>query len=268
MSVRRSCFLLTLTKHFTIFNCFLVLVFAGQAFSDQGPCVEVLSISGAVEVCRTSETEYKKAIDDMLLQSGDKIKTSQDSYIELAFDENDSNVVRIEENTSAVLLLKEGEKIDLLEGRVFAIVSNLPSGSSFEIRTPTAISGVRGTDWVTEVKENDTTVEAIEGSPYVSGIGADGKPMAEQTLVLPGYTTRVKRFQRPSALVRIPEERYLKWKATRIKVRERAQEVFKRRRLLRKPFKQDIKQDIKQDVIKDIRQNRIRNIKRTPKIPR
>lgn len=207
---------------------FLVL---SPAFADEESGVEVISVSGSVEILSQGESEYKKAEEGMFLNAGDSIKTGQDSYIELAFDENQDNVVRLNADTSAVLILKEDEKIEVLEGEVFSSISSLPSGSTFEIRTPTAVVGVRGTEWITRVGKDDTVVEALKDNPYVSGIERDGRLMSEKKIVLAGHMTTVKRFQHPMPLVKLPKDVYQRGDYFRRQVRMHIQEARIRRKL-------------------------------------
>lgn len=215
---------------YTIFVLPLIFLSSTTIFANEGPSVEVIYVSGSVEICKAGETVCKKAEVGMLLYFGDKIKTHRDSSIELAFDENNENVVRVESDTFVVLMLKENEKMELIQGEVFLTISKLPSGSSFEIRTPTAIAGVRGTDWVTKIEEESTVVEAIDGNPYVKGIEKDGKPMAEETVVLAGHMTKVKKFQKPLKLEKLPFKKQEKWKAVKGEVRKHAKKALQRKK--------------------------------------
>jgi hypothetical protein len=200
--------------------------------AQEGPYVTVVAVSGSVEACKSGESEYQKVAEDAVLVQGDKIKTGQDSYAELAFDEEDKNIVRLDANTFAELLLEEDEKMSLLEGEVFSTIGELPAGSAFEIRTPTAVTGVRGTDWLTRVENEETVVEAIEGEPYVRGIQEDGQVMQERVAVSSGYMTRVGRFKRPGQLMRLDIERQRKWNVMKNDLRQRAHDAMLRRKAL------------------------------------
>lgn len=217
-------------KYFRFVIFVLVFLSSTAIFADEEPSVEIIYVSGSAGVRKAYKTTYIKAEEGMLLQTGDEIKTAQDSSLELSFDENNENVVRIESNADVVLLLKENEKIELLQGEVFSTISKLASGSSFEIRTPTAIAGARGTDWVTKVEEESTVIEAIEGDPYVKGIEKDGKPMAEETIVLTGHMTAIKRFQKPEKLKKLLLKNRKRWKALKVEVRKHAEDARLRRK--------------------------------------
>lgn len=177
--------------------------------------VEVISFSGSVQVRLSTKNDYSPVEAGMLLQSGDAIKTGPDSQVELGFDEKDQNVVRVEADTSVTLLLNGDEKIELLEGEVFSLVRDLPSGSAFEIKTPTAVAGARGTEWVTKVQGEETVVEAYQDQPYVKGIDEQGRVEAKEIVIAPGFSTSLRRFQPPAPVIRIPEARQARWQQMR-----------------------------------------------------
>ena len=226
-------------------GCFFILgwlSFCGAGLAQDPPHAEVLYISGEPEVCYSEEKEYIKAEEGMYLESGDKIRTDANSYLGLGFDEEEKNIVKVDSNSSVVLILKGNEKIELLKGRVFATINDLPAGSSFEIRTPAAITGVRGTDWVVSVEDDSTDVEAIEGTPYVKSFEEDGKPTDEETIVSTGYETTIKRFRRPLPLRKIPLRRLKGRQTIKLEMIRRAQatkirrRAIPRRRRIRRPI--------------------------------
>jgi hypothetical protein len=179
-------------------------------------------------VRRSASSEEEAAEEGMLLSSGDTIKTGAGSYAELAFDDEDKNVVRVEEGSTSVVLLKEDQKIELLEGEVFSVIRGLPPGRSFEVVTPTAVAGARGTEWVTRYANEATEVEAYDDEPFVKMIDAKGN-MGEETRVKPGFATHVARFRPPTAPVQIPAARQQRWQNMRQAVQQRVQDVRERR---------------------------------------
>jgi len=155
--------------------------------------IEAISLKGDVEAKAAGQEVFQSVQEGALLETGATIRTGGASYVELGFDEEDQNVVRAEEKTTAVLLLKEDEKIELLEGEVFSIIRNLPPGTAFEIRTPTAVAGARGTQWVTRYREETTDVEAIDDVPYVKSFDAQAGVMGEAVTIAPGFRRSVRR---------------------------------------------------------------------------
>jgi hypothetical protein len=206
-----------------------------RAEAQQIEKVELTNFSGDTEVLLEDLDEYAPAQEGMILQAGDKIKTAGSSSAELSFNEDNTNVVRLNESTNVEVSLSQDEKLAMTEGEIFASISELPSGSAFEIRTPTAVSGARGTDWVTKVTEEGTDVEAVESTPYVRHFEADGSISQQRTSIEPGQMTTVRKFQRPMPSRPIPDARRQQWQNVKQEVRRNAGEaVIKRQQ--RQPF--------------------------------
>ena len=187
--------------------------------------VEIITLLGNVQIKDSARAQYRAAVDGQLLKSGATIKTGPGAYAELAFDEHDDNIVRVEENTTAIVVLKENEKIDLLKGEVFTLIRELPQGEAFEIRTPTAVIGARGTEWLTKFTGDSTEVEAYEDKPFIKTIDAVGKVGEEEILINPGYSTEIKRNERPREFHQLPPRREEHWQEMRQQIRKRAEDV-------------------------------------------
>ncbi|MDD5194450.1 MAG: FecR family protein [Candidatus Omnitrophica bacterium] len=211
--------------YFFIIGLFLI----GNIYAESSE-VTVIYVSGSVDICSGDESyPCSKAIEDMTVTAGDKIITAQDSSIELAFDENKKNILRVNPESEVVISLKDNEKVELTKGEVFTTIEELPSGSSFEIRTPTAIAGVRGTEWLTKVDEEGTDIEAFQGTPYAKTIYENGKVAPQETIVLSGHMTRVKRFKPPSALMPLPGRNQKRLRIMQSQVRNhRAQAILRK----------------------------------------
>ena len=205
------------------------------AQAQQTEKTELTNFSGNVQVLLQGAEDYTDAQEGMELESGDKIKTGSSGSAELSFNQDNTNLVRLSENTRAEISLSGDEKLEMTEGEVFALISSLPGGSAFEIRTPTAVSGARGTDWVTKVTDEGTDVEAIDNEPYVRHYETSGRLASQPTFIRPGQMTTVRKFQRPMAFRPIQESRRQQWQVLRQDIRKRAREAIQRRQQ-RRPF--------------------------------
>ncbi len=197
--------------------------------------VELTGFSGDVQVFLKEEEDYTDAAEGMELEAGDKIETGSGAFAELSFNQANTNLVRLSEGTSVEVSLSGDEKLKMTEGEVFASISFLPSGSAFEITTPTAVSGARGTDWVTKITDEGTDVEAVEKEPYVRHYESPGKFSSQPVFITPGQMTTVKRFQKPLAFRPIQEKRRQQWQSLKQDVRQRAGEAMQKRNQ-RPPF--------------------------------
>lgn len=200
-------------KYLKFALCLLSVIILTADIAKPAPklSIKVIYISGKAEFLRSGKAAWENIKKGLLLYSGDSIKTYRNSRVDLAFDKRKDNIVGIRPNTHVVLKLKDTEKIELFDGEVFSLVERIPRGSSFEIRTPTAICGARGTGWGTGADKNKTTVNAYEDDAYAKGIKADGRVMEEEAVISEGHGTVVERFKGPSALFKIREDNYRKW---------------------------------------------------------
>lgn len=196
----------------------------------EAPKAEVLFSSGTVELKLAEETAYVAVEEGVFLQAGDQIRTGSGSYVELGFNEEESNIVRLDADSYAILVLKGEEQLELLKGKAFATIGDLPANASFEIRTPTAIVGVRGTDWLTTVEDDATGVEAYDGNPYIKSMNEDGTFAKEATIVTAGYKTLVKRFQQPMKPQKISPQLLAQWKEKRDTIHQHAQDTRMKRK--------------------------------------
>ncbi|MDH5509278.1 MAG: FecR domain-containing protein [Nitrospinota bacterium] len=101
------------------------------------------------------------------MAEGDRIKTGPGGFVEIRFD--NGNRIQLSENTDMTIRSSRMESgggftsvFGLALGKVRSLVSRFSPGSSkFEYHTKTAVAGVAGTDFVTEVPEPDITTVAV-----------------------------------------------------------------------------------------------------------
>lgn len=201
---------------FTISFLLILLLMVSFVFAESKPRVKVISISGDSRYLSSGEATWQALEKNKYLYSGDSIKTGSDANVNLAFDNEKMNIVGIEPATYVVLKLEDPEKIELIDGEVFALIKNLPHGSSFEIRTPTAVSGARGTGWGTKANKNETTVSGYEDDSYVKGTNKDGTSKEDEKIIKEKYKRFVKLFKDPSKLIKLTLEELNKWYKWRI----------------------------------------------------
>ncbi len=121
---------------------------------------EVTEVTGTVEVIRTSGSAKEKAKYKLPIYAGDEVATGGDGRVKIHLTDDsvlalspgtrmrvDSHVVKTQEQarTSTISLLK-GTVLTLV-GKVFS-----GSGSNYEVKTPTAVAGVRGTYFAVTVR--------------------------------------------------------------------------------------------------------------------
>lgn len=112
---------------------------------------------------------------------GDVIRVKSKSRAEVTF--NDSNVLRLAANTRLKVTrymfgkeINTDERLDLYRGKIKAIVNTaIKASGQFEVHTPTAVAGVRGTQYFIGHAGGQTSVAVTEGSVFVAAVGMPGQ---------------------------------------------------------------------------------------------
>ncbi|MFC1674844.1 FecR domain-containing protein [Candidatus Omnitrophota bacterium] len=158
----------------TLVSIFAAVLFSSNIFA-QGQA-KIIDLRGNVQIkCKVGSSCWEEAQLDMLLEEESQIKTTGDSQCLLTFDQELENVVEVKENTQMTIKSVEPGEIFLPQGRVFAIIEGLSEHEKFEVKTPTATAGARGTGWSTESSKEGTKASCFENKIYVNSPRADTK---------------------------------------------------------------------------------------------
>jgi len=129
--------------------------------------VEMVSVNGAVKILPKGKAEWINAGIGMVLRQGDKIKTGPGSGCSLFFDKNGNNAVGIDENSEVIVILEKDEKIEIIDASIYMMLTAIPKNSKFEIKTPTAVCGARGTGMGVKGNKENTEAAAYKSTIYV-----------------------------------------------------------------------------------------------------
>ncbi len=186
---------------FIVITLFLacLIFFSVSAYAQDE--VKIVHTKGNVKIQRSSDDFWILAQKGMLLNENDKIKTFIASEAEIALDSTQKNIVKLDQNTEISIEDIKAKKLSMLSGKVFALVESLPSDSSFEVRTPTAVAGVAGSGMSVGTDGKSTTVACFEDKAFVRGINVDGTLMAEIVIIDNGFKRVVGRFEMPGDLM-------------------------------------------------------------------
>ena len=141
-----------------------VLFIAAPVFAEVGRIAEISGIDGAVWFKKSGTAEWKGAEKGMILLENDEIKTGEGAKAEILLDVAGetgkldlapNTQLRIETMKKDPLTEDKTTLLDLAVGKVLVKAEKLKGSSSFQIKTPTSICGVRGTLF-------EVTVEATE----------------------------------------------------------------------------------------------------------
>jgi hypothetical protein len=141
---------------------FVVSLVSFPAFSQ---IAKIVDIEGEVSTRKDENVSWQKAKPGMYLADEAEIKTGLDSECTITFDEELDNMMTIKGDSHIKMEDVKGGKVYLPQGRVFSIIDDLAKLQDFQVRTPTAIAGVKGTGEEIGVGEC-TTVKCFRGSAF------------------------------------------------------------------------------------------------------
>lgn len=155
---------------------FLLLILPSISFASAG---FLESISGAVFLKAKATDRWVTAGKGAELEAGDRIKTGEDgrALIKLS-DGSKLTIANLSELEISRYTLKKAERSGaffLSSGKMRAVVSKFSGKSDFKVKTPTAVSGVRGTDFIVMNQGEANVLFGEEGAVEVKGEA--GKPV-------------------------------------------------------------------------------------------
>ena len=162
----------------------ILFLFLGAAFAAPAAATpKVANASGWVVRQKPGETTWLKLSEGDVLAKGDRIRTGADSRATLTFDDDS----RVELGPKSFFLLQEAEatqaSMQLTLGFLRAWVAKV-SSRRFEVRTPTAVCAVRGTEFTIDVNAHGhTDVQMFTGLMAVSdGMGNETMVKEKQSI--------------------------------------------------------------------------------------
>lgn len=161
---------------------FMLLISASPALAEA--VGRFTAIEGRVDVLRPGQKRASPVALGAAVSEGDIVRTKSDSFAEITF--SDDTVLKLTQSTRVEIkeYLLSGNKrqsgaLKLLRGKVRATVSKglgrvipvIYSGpSTFKIETPTAVAGVKGTDFFVFYNVGVTGVFVLEGAVDTMGL--------------------------------------------------------------------------------------------------
>ena len=153
----------------------------GEEFAIVTDEAVILDLAGDVKTKLGVSGSWIDAQVGMVLHSAGEIKTGPGSWAEIGFEMGigNENVIRIKENSAVQIAQIKPVSLSLMSGQIRSLVQNLPAGSTFEIKTPTAVCGARGTGWDTGTDGSRVTVETFEREVYFYPVSGEGEAVED-----------------------------------------------------------------------------------------
>jgi hypothetical protein len=199
-------------KKYQILILATVLVFCISADLSVSRAAEIILVEGNVQVQSPADQVWKTAEKGMQVAIGDSVRTARHSKVEIALDPEKKNTLSLDEKTLVVLNSATADTIDRLDlsrGRVYSNLENIKAGLSFEVNTPSAVAGVRGSSYKVYVEKDEDEISAYKDTVFIRAYDADKNQVSE--IMLPeGFKTFIERFEAPSALIQISNREFEK----------------------------------------------------------
>lgn len=154
---------------------------------------KITYLKGNAQLYRAQGNNWVGAKKGEQLISKDKIKCGKGTRAELKLDNGHKIKIWANSEISLDKLEKSQTGITLIAGKIRSFVNKLRKNENFLVKTPIAVCSVRGTDFVTEVGQNNVVrVEVYEGS-----VAAQETKTGQEVLVGPGQFTSISENQPP-----------------------------------------------------------------------
>ncbi|MFC1577338.1 FecR domain-containing protein, partial [Candidatus Omnitrophota bacterium] len=171
----------------------------------------ITTVRGSVRILKEGKADWRPANPDERLSQGDKIQTDEDGAVDILLD--NGNMLFLQPNTElGFTTLRQdpatGEYENIFEsngGKIKAVIGKLGKKSTFRIKSPTAICGVRGTVVYVNIQPGGGTTAYYEGGYGVVtstltgetenvGSGSNSSVDANGVVSAPAHTTTGERM--------------------------------------------------------------------------
>ncbi|MBD3272484.1 MAG: hypothetical protein GF384_08130 [Elusimicrobia bacterium] len=177
--------------------------------------VKIKEHSGTVKIWRDREKQWENAQPEMHFYPHDQIMTQSHSTVVIYFQDkseiqiNPESIVQFDEliidKSTTTVISSRQTLLSVWAGHIKAWISPLGTHDQFNVRTPTALCAVRGTNFTMDVSdEAETFIQVYEGSVGVT----DPEKIYAEKIVNPGEQIRVVRdmpIPDPEPLELLPE---------------------------------------------------------------
>lgn len=153
----------------------LLICFSSYAFAQTETC-RITAAKGDVKVFCAEKEEWQDAQVGMAIKKNDCVKTAEASSCDIRLQEH---IFKIKENTDITFKELAINKIsmEMQRGEIVAKLEKLPSDANFEIKSPVAVCGVRGTSFLCIYSETSgiERVGVFQDSVRIVGLGEPEK---------------------------------------------------------------------------------------------
>ena len=142
--------------------------------------VDLVPVEGRIFWRQSSQRSWQVVKSQQTIGINSEVSTASGSRCIVIFNRDKTNVVEVSPNSKVKVLSLY--KVYLYEGEALALIRKLKKGKNFEVQTPTAISGARGTAWLSQYSSGKSRLGCLEDKIYVRGLDENGNPTSEEEL--------------------------------------------------------------------------------------
>ena len=172
---------MNMAKRYTVLLAAMVAVLLVPCLAAAEPVGTFTKIEGSVDILRQGDTAAVRVRIGDPVSLGDAVRTKRDGKAEITFRDDTAihlapeTRITIDEYSFRCDSSRERGLIGLFRGKIRAIVSKIKAAvipvsrtdAGFNIKTATAIAGVKGTDFIVYYERGITGVLFIEGQGFV-----------------------------------------------------------------------------------------------------
>jgi hypothetical protein len=126
--------------------------------------------------------------------------------VTISFNEDNSNVISVKENTLVILKLDGYFKIHLLSGEIYAFLESVDKDETFRVLMPSVVTESMSSGWGATSDGSYTNVMVFDNQAFICGIKIDGSVDEKRFWIDEGFQRKTIRFQDPGEMRAIPEE--------------------------------------------------------------
>ncbi len=166
--------------------CMIIITMSSCSKKKVGATAIVVMTNGTVEKISSQTNAVPLRLKDALVK-GDIIKTGPESFAVIQI--GDDILARIQPDSSVeikTLFDQENTEIFLEKGQIISVVKKISKENSYNIKTPTALAAVRGTQYSISFYKGRSVLAVKEGKVQLSAI--DSKEKNKELMVETGNT--------------------------------------------------------------------------------
>lgn len=168
--------------------------------------VFVAAVKGDAKAIPAGSSLGTQCTRGMRLRPGDWIKTGENSSVTLSFDKGGQNAITLQDDSLMIIKLDGYFKVQLLKGKVYAILENVAGGEIFRVLAPSVVTESTASGWTLDAQGIYNSVIVCDGEAYVCGINKDGTVKQEKFAVKEGYGRLTKGGENPEPPTKASED--------------------------------------------------------------